>query len=131
MACSAVVIELPNGVFITTMPLRGGGGNVDIVDANAGAADDFEILRRGDDFGGHLGVRAHGEAIILADDLHQLFLLSPGLEIDLEAALLENSMAAGESSSEMRTFGIEFSFRKITLRHSGAREARNPEPRGS
>ena len=39
MACSAVVIELPNGVFITTTPLRRGGGDIDIVDADAGAAD--------------------------------------------------------------------------------------------
>ena len=45
MACSAVVMELPNGVFITMTPLGGRGRNIDIVDANAGAADDFELRR--------------------------------------------------------------------------------------
>ena len=45
MACSAVVIELPNGVFITMMPLRGRGRDVDIVDADAGAADHLQLLR--------------------------------------------------------------------------------------
>ena len=44
MACSAVVIELPNGVFITTTPGAGGGGDVDVVDADAGAADDLQVL---------------------------------------------------------------------------------------
>ena len=43
MACSAVVIELPKGVFITMMPLRGGGGNIDVVDADAGAADHLQV----------------------------------------------------------------------------------------
>ena len=42
MACSAVVIELPNGVFITMMPLGGGRGDVDVVDADAGAADHLQ-----------------------------------------------------------------------------------------
>ncbi len=52
MACSAVVIELPNGVFITMMPLRGGGRDVDIVDADAGAADHVQpAVRRRDHFG--------------------------------------------------------------------------------
>ena len=45
MACSAVVIELPNGVFITMTPRGGGGGNVDIVDADAGAPDHFQLRR--------------------------------------------------------------------------------------
>ena len=45
MACSAVVIELPNGVFITTTPRARGGGDVDIVDADAGAADHLEPRR--------------------------------------------------------------------------------------
>jgi hypothetical protein len=45
MACSAVVIELPKGVFITMMPRLRGGGDVDIVDADAGAADHLELGR--------------------------------------------------------------------------------------
>ena len=36
-----MVIELPNGVFITMMPRAVAAGDVDIVDADAGAADDL------------------------------------------------------------------------------------------
>ena len=43
MACSAVVIELPKGVFITMMPRWRRRRHVDIVDADAGAADDAEL----------------------------------------------------------------------------------------
>jgi hypothetical protein len=46
IACSAVVMELPKGVFITMMPRAGRGGDVDIVDADAGAADDLQPRRR-------------------------------------------------------------------------------------
>src|SRR3979490_486617 len=52
MACSAVVMELPNGVFITKMPAAVAGGNVDIVDADAGASDHFHILRGANHLGG-------------------------------------------------------------------------------
>jgi hypothetical protein len=38
MACSAVVMEFPKGVFITMMPFFD-AGDVDIVDADPGAAD--------------------------------------------------------------------------------------------
>jgi hypothetical protein len=76
IACSAVVIELPKGVFITMMPLRG-GRNVDIVDADAGAADDLQVGRGGDQLFGHLGGRADGEAVILADHRGSLSLSLP------------------------------------------------------
>jgi hypothetical protein len=46
MACSAVVIELPKGVFITMMPFLRRGRDVDIVDADAGAADHLEDWSR-------------------------------------------------------------------------------------
>ena len=39
-------MELPNGVFMTTTPRGGGGGDVDIVDADAGAADDLQLFAR-------------------------------------------------------------------------------------
>ena len=45
MACSAVVIELPNGRVHHHDALRRGGGDVDIVDADPGAADDLEVGR--------------------------------------------------------------------------------------
>ncbi len=75
MACSAVVIELPKGVFITMMPLRRRRRDVDIVDADAGAADDLQLGGGGDQLFGDLGRRADGEAVILADDFEQLVLV--------------------------------------------------------
>ncbi len=68
MACSAVVIELPKGVFITITPLRGRRRDVDIVDADAGASNDLQPGRRLKQLGGDLGGRADGEAVIVADD---------------------------------------------------------------
>ena len=85
-ACSAVVIELPNGVFITTMPRAGGGGEVDVVDADAGAADHLQAVGGGEDVGGDLGRRADGEAVVVADDRLQLVRLQAGLDVDLDAA---------------------------------------------
>ena len=91
MACSAVVIELPNGVFMTTMPRARGGRNVDRVDADPGAADDLEARQRGV----HrrrvdLGRAADREAVIVADDGVQLVGRQAGLLVDLDAALAED-----------------------------------------
>ncbi len=68
------------------------GRNIDIVDADAGAADHLEAGRLLQDLGGHLGGRADGEAVIVADDGGELVLVlaEVGLEIDLDAAILEN-----------------------------------------
>ena len=72
--------------------LLGRRRNVDIVDADAGAADHLEILRRGDDLLGDLARRADGEAIILADDFEQLVLVLAqiGQVVDLDAIVLED-----------------------------------------
>ena len=40
---SATATALAPGVFMTTMPRLGGFGCVDVVDADAGAADDAEL----------------------------------------------------------------------------------------
>ena len=90
MACSAVVIELPNGVFITTMPRAVAAGTSIVVDADAGAADHLEALRRGEDLGRHLGRRAHREPVIVADDRLELVGLEAGAHVALDAALLED-----------------------------------------
>ena len=97
MACSAVVIELPNGVFITMMPLAVAAANVDIVDADAGAADHLEVLGLLEDLGRDLGRGADGEAVEIADQLGQLILVAAelGLEIDLDAAILEDLDGGG------------------------------------
>ena len=46
---------------------------VDVFVAHAGAADDFELLRGLEHFGGDFGRRADGQTVVIADDLQQLF----------------------------------------------------------
>ena len=74
-----------------------GRGNVDIVDADAGAADDFQILGVLEDLRGDLGRRADREAVIVADDRGELVLVlaEVRLEVDLDAALLEDGDGGG------------------------------------
>ena len=74
---------------------RGGGGNVDIVDADAGAADHLQFGRAFEQFGGDLGGRADRQAVVVADDLGQLVLVEAGLDVDLDAALLEDGDGGG------------------------------------
>ena len=47
--------------------LGGGGGHIDVIDADAGAADHLQVFRRRDDLLGHLGGGADGKAVILID----------------------------------------------------------------
>jgi len=81
--------------------------NIDIVDADAGAADDLEVFCIGENLRRHLGGRADGEAVKTADDFGELVfvLAETGLEIDLDAAVLEYLHGGGDSASEMRTRG--------------------------
>src|SRR5690606_31254880 len=66
-----------------------GGGDVDIVDADAGAADHLEVGGGSDQLLRDLGGRADGEAVILADDFEELFLVlaEVGQVVDLDAAI--------------------------------------------
>ena len=77
--------------------LRRGGGDLDIVDADAGAADHLQVLGLFEDLGRHLGGGADGEAVIIADDGGELVLVlaEVGLEIDLDAAILEDLHGGG------------------------------------
>src|SRR5262249_50785836 len=72
--------------------LGGRRRNVDIVDADAGATNDAELLGLLQELGGHLGGRAGGEPVELADHLGELVLVPAqlGLEHGLDAAILEN-----------------------------------------
>jgi hypothetical protein len=88
IACSAVVIELPNGVFITMMPLAVAAG-ISTLSTPMPARPMTFRLRRGEDLFGRLGGRADGEAVIVADDLGELVLVlaEVRLEVDVDAAI--------------------------------------------
>ena len=69
-----------------------GGRDIDIVDADTGAADDLEVGRGSDQLFRRLGGGANGKAIIIADNRGKLFLVFAELrlEIDIDAAITEN-----------------------------------------
>ena len=67
-----------------------GGWNVDVVDADAGAANDLQFLRALEQLRRDLGRGANGEPVIVADDLGEFFLVEAWLDVDLNAARLEN-----------------------------------------
>ena len=75
--------------------VRGRRLDVDIVDADAGAAHDLELLGLGQHLGRHLGRRADRQAFVVADDGAQLGRLQAGLEIDVAAALGKDLDRAG------------------------------------
>ncbi len=70
---------------------RGGGRNVHIIDADAGAADHFQAVGLFQKFRGDLGRRADGEAVEAVDRRGKLvFVLAEiRLEIDGDAAIFE------------------------------------------
>ena len=92
MACSAVVIELPNGVFITMMPLAVAAGMSTLSTPMPARPMTFSRVGLVEQLRGDLGRRADGEAVIIADDLGELVLVLAeiGLEVDLDAAILED-----------------------------------------
>ena len=76
---------------------RGRRRNIDIVDADAGAADDLQIGGLFEHLGRDLGRRTDGEPVIIADDCGEFFLVlaEVRLEIDFDAALLEDCDGGG------------------------------------
>ena len=89
MACSAVVIELPNGVFITQMPAAVAALRSMLSMPMPARPTTLQILGDGDHLGRHLGGGTDGEAVILADDVAQFLGLQADLLVDLEAAVAE------------------------------------------
>ena len=90
----------------------GGSRNIDIVDADAGAADDFEAVRLIEQLGGDFGRRADREAVEARDRGGELvFVLAEvGLKIDLDAAVLEDLDGGGrqrirDENAGSRTLG--------------------------
>ena len=88
--------------------LGGRGGNLDIVDADAGAADHLQPRRLLDDLGGRLGGGADRKPVVIADDLGELVLVLAeiGLEVDLDAAILEDLHGGGRQRIGNENFGF-------------------------
>ena len=105
MACSAVVMEFPNGVFITTMPF-GGRWQVNIVNANTGASNDFHNSGGLQHRRGRLSRGTHCHAVIFADNLDQLIALKAGNHININPAFLKISSARGLILSAINTLGM-------------------------
>ena len=76
---------------------RGRSRYVDIVDADAGAADHLEAFRPFEDFRRYLGRRADGEPVEAVDRLGKLLLVlaETGLKLDLNAAVFEDRDRGG------------------------------------
>lgn len=66
----------------------GGGLDIDVVDADSGAADDLEVLGGLEDLGGDLGLAADDQAVELGDDLDQFILLEARLDDHLNNTAL-------------------------------------------
>jgi hypothetical protein len=64
--------------------------DIDIVDADAGAADDAEAIGDGEQFGRDLGRRAHRQPVILADAVAQIGWSEANCDIGLDGARPEN-----------------------------------------
>ena len=102
----------------------GGGrrGDVDVVDADAGAADHAQpSVRGGDHLRRHLGGGADGEPIELADHFGELLLVGAelGLEFDIDATLakdVDGGLRQGIGNEHTRVHGS---------RPSGAEDARD------
>src|SRR5262249_17120890 len=77
--------------------LGGRRGNVDVVDADAGAPDHLQAFCLLQNLGRHLGGRANGEALEIANDVGELLLVGAELrlEVDLDPAILEDLHGGG------------------------------------
>ena len=95
MACSAVVIELPNGVFITMTPRAVAAGMSTLSTPMPARPTTFSFVALFEQLGRDLGGRADREAVVLADDLGEFVLVEAGLDVDLDAALLEDRDGGG------------------------------------
>ncbi len=77
-------------------PAGRGGGHVDRIDADAGAADHLEAGQSGIHHRGiDLGRAAHGEPVVIADDRRQLLRGQAGPLVDRDPALAEDRRGAG------------------------------------
>jgi hypothetical protein len=71
------------------------GLDIDVVDADAGAADDFQTRRDLQQLLRHLGRRADGETVIAADDGAEIGGRKAGLHIGVDTARAKNLDGGG------------------------------------
>ena len=102
-----MVIELPNGVFITMMPRAVAAGMSTLSTPMPARPITLRFLAFSRIFAGHLGGGADGEAVVVADELGEfvLVLAEGGLEIDLDAAILEDLHGGGRQRVGNENFG--------------------------
>jgi hypothetical protein len=107
MACSAVVIELPKGVFITITPFLDAAGISTLSTPMPARPITLRLVAAASTLSRDLGGRADGEAVIVADHLEQAILvLADGrVEGDVDAAVAKIWTAVSDSLSETRTLG--------------------------
>ena len=96
-AQGVVVMNTPFGNSITTTPCALAAGI---------GVDNLEVGRRVEDLLGHLGRRADGEAVVLADDRLQFFGRLAGDHVDVAAALLEDALGVGVHLVGNEDFGL-------------------------
>ena len=67
----------------------GGGGDVDVVDADAGAADGLEVVGLLEQLRGQLGRRADQDAVVVADPALELAVRPVDAEVDVETGVAQ------------------------------------------
>ena len=118
IACSAVVTLLPDGVLMTTTPRSVAHGQVDVVDADPGAAHDAQLRRRLEDLARDLGATADHQPVGFADLLEQHVGRKVRRVLDLDAArVFEDLGPCGARLSLINTRGM----RSPRLRENGGR----------
>ena len=94
--CSAAAMVLPVGALTTVMPGPRRRLEVDVVDADAGPADDDEPRPGGDQRGVDLDLAADDERVVVGDDRAQLVAAQPDALVDLVVAAEELDALGGE-----------------------------------
>src|SRR5271168_272782 len=94
MACSAVVIELPNGVFMTMTPRAVAAGMSTLSTPMPARPITLSVLARSSSLA-VTGRRADRQAVVVADDRGKFVLVETGFDVDLDAALLEDGDGGG------------------------------------
>ena len=90
MACSAVVMVLPCGVFITTTPRAVAERMSTLSTPMPARPTTFRLVAGVEQFARHLGGGADRKPVVRADDGAQFGRRQAGLQIDLDAAAAED-----------------------------------------